>query len=45
MTAFLARRPVYTRMATEKFLKTTGLSTRPWRDAVRDFVKKKYERQ
>ena len=45
MATFLARRPVYTLMATEKFLRTTGLSARSWRDAVRDFVKKKYERQ
>jgi dTDP-4-dehydrorhamnose reductase len=42
MIAFKARRPVYTVLATGKFSKTTGLSARPWRDAVRDFVRKKF---
>jgi dTDP-4-dehydrorhamnose reductase len=42
MTAFLARRPVYTVLATEKFSETTGLSARPWKDAVRDFVRRKF---
>jgi dTDP-4-dehydrorhamnose reductase len=42
MTTFLARRPVYTVLATGKFSKTTGLSPRPWRDAVRDFVRTKF---
>src|SRR5580692_6703219 len=42
MTTFLARRPVYTVLATEKFSKTTGLTVRPWREAVRDFVRKKF---
>jgi dTDP-4-dehydrorhamnose reductase len=31
-------------MATERFTKTTGLSPRPWRDAVREFVQKKFSR-
>jgi dTDP-4-dehydrorhamnose reductase len=44
MTAFVARRPVYTVLATGKFLKTTGLLTRPWKEAVRDFVRTKYSR-
>jgi dTDP-4-dehydrorhamnose reductase len=42
MTAFLARRPVYTILATGKFSKLTGLSARPWRDAVREFVRMKF---
>lgn len=42
METFVARRPVYTVMATDKFSKTTGLFPRPWRDAVREFVRKKY---
>jgi dTDP-4-dehydrorhamnose reductase len=42
MEAFIARRPAYTVMATDKFSKTTGLFPRPWRDAVREFVRKKY---
>jgi dTDP-4-dehydrorhamnose reductase len=44
MIAFKARRPVYTVLATGRFSKTTGLSARPWRDAVRDFVRKKFSR-
>jgi dTDP-4-dehydrorhamnose reductase len=44
MATFVARRPVYTVMATEKFTKTTGLSPRPWRDAVREFVQKKFSK-
>jgi dTDP-4-dehydrorhamnose reductase len=42
MSAFVARRPPYTVLATEKFSKTVGLSTRPWKDAVRDFVQMKF---
>jgi dTDP-4-dehydrorhamnose reductase len=44
MPTFVARRPVYTVLATGKFSKATGLSTRPWKDAVRDFVRKKFSR-
>lgn len=42
MSIFIARRPIYTVLATEKFSKTAGLSTRPWKDAVRDFVQAKF---
>jgi dTDP-4-dehydrorhamnose reductase len=44
MPTFLARRPVYTVLSTGKFAKTTGLCARPWKDAVRDFVRKKFPR-
>jgi dTDP-4-dehydrorhamnose reductase len=44
MARFVARRPFYSVMATEKFSKTTGLSPRPWRDAVQEFVKNKFSR-
>jgi dTDP-4-dehydrorhamnose reductase len=44
MSSFLARRPGYTVLATGKFSKTTGLTVRPWKDAVRDFVRRKYSR-
>jgi dTDP-4-dehydrorhamnose reductase len=44
MTAFLARRPIYTVLATGKFSTMTGLSVRPWKDAVRDFVRWKFSR-
>jgi dTDP-4-dehydrorhamnose reductase len=42
MAAFIARRPIYTVLATEKFSKIAGLSTRPWKDAVRAFVQAKF---
>ena len=42
MTAFVARRPVYTVLATDKFSETTGLSPRSWRDAVQEYVQKKF---
>ena len=42
MSAFIARRPVYTVLATGKFAEKTGLSPRPWKDAVRDFVRRKF---
>jgi dTDP-4-dehydrorhamnose reductase len=42
MTTFIARRPIYTVLATEKFSKTTGVSPRPWQEAVREFVQKKF---
>ena len=42
MSAFLAPRPIYTVLATGKFSEKTGLSPRPWKDAVRDFVRWKF---
>lgn len=42
MKTFIAARPVYTVMATEKFSRVTGLVPRPWQEAVRDFVRSKY---
>ena len=42
MKTFIAARPVYTMMATEKFSRATGLILRPWQEAVRDFVRSKY---
>jgi dTDP-4-dehydrorhamnose reductase len=42
MTTFIARRPAYTVLATEKYSKTFGLSPRSWRDAVREYVQKKF---
>ena len=44
ISSFLACRPGYTVLATGKFSKTTGLTVRPWKDAVRDFVRRKYSR-
>jgi len=39
MKAFVARRPVYTPLATGKFTQLTGIAPRPWQDAVEDYVR------
>jgi dTDP-4-dehydrorhamnose reductase len=36
--AFIARRPPYTVMSTRKLTNLTGLTPRPWREAVRSYV-------
>jgi dTDP-4-dehydrorhamnose reductase len=38
LTAFIAKRPVYTAMATSKLTQLTGTSPRSWQDAVADYV-------
>lgn len=42
MKAFKAPRPVNTILSTEKFSRVTGIVLRPWQDAVRDYIQKKY---
>lgn len=39
MKAFIARRPVYSPLATDKFTQLTGLVPRPWQEAVEDYVR------
>jgi dTDP-4-dehydrorhamnose reductase len=39
MTNFIAKRPVYSVLASEKYLRVTGQAPRPWRDAVADYVR------
>ena len=39
LKAFIAKRPIYTAMSTEKLTKLTGLRPRPWREAVGEYVK------
>ena len=39
MTAFVARRPIYTPLATDKFTQLTGLVPRPWEEAVNEYVR------
>ncbi len=42
MTQFVAPRPVFTTLSTEKLTRLTGITPRPWQDAVREFITKKY---
>ncbi|MCX6971674.1 MAG: dTDP-4-dehydrorhamnose reductase [Verrucomicrobia bacterium] len=42
MKAFKAPRPVHTILSTEKLTRVTGIVPRPWQDAVRDYIQKKY---
>lgn len=42
LKAFKAPRPVHTILSTEKFSRVTGIIPRPWQEAVRDYIRKKY---
>ena len=37
--AFIAERPVYTVMSTEKLTRLTGIQPRSWQDAVEDYIR------
>ena len=39
MTSFIARRPIYSVLATEKFQRLTGRAPRAWQDAVEEYVR------
>jgi dTDP-4-dehydrorhamnose reductase len=39
LKAFIARRPVYTAMSTRKLKDVTGLTPRPWQEAVEEYVR------
>jgi dTDP-4-dehydrorhamnose reductase len=39
LKAFIARRPVYTAMSTQKLAAVTGLTPRPWQEAVEEYVR------
>jgi dTDP-4-dehydrorhamnose reductase len=39
MTAFLAPRPIYTVLGTGKFTTLTGITPRPWQEAVAEYVR------
>jgi dTDP-4-dehydrorhamnose reductase len=42
MKNWVARRPVYTVLSTEKFFSLTGATPRNWRDAVAEYVREHY---
>jgi len=39
MTAFVARRPVYTPLSTANYTRLTGITPRPWQEAVEEYVR------
>ena len=39
LKAFIARRPIYTAMSTQKLQAVTGLTPRPWQEAVEEYVR------
>ncbi|HEY2711770.1 MAG TPA: dTDP-4-dehydrorhamnose reductase [Chthoniobacterales bacterium] len=45
MTHFVARRPVYTVLATEKYERITNQAPRDWHDAVAEYIREYYGRQ
>jgi len=42
MTDFVAQRPVYTALATDRFTEWTGLIPRPWQEPLREFVRERF---
>lgn len=42
LKAFVARRPVYTVLATDRFTALTGHAPRDWRDAVQEHVRRRF---
>jgi dTDP-4-dehydrorhamnose reductase len=45
MKNFVARRPVYTVLATAKYTELTGQTPRPWREAVVDYIRRSYSKK
>jgi len=45
MQNFLAQRPAYTVLSTERFTEITGQTPRPWRDAVSEYIGNKYAKK
>jgi dTDP-4-dehydrorhamnose reductase len=39
MKAFIAHRPVYTVLSTEKLARLSGARPRPWQEAVEEYVR------
>ena len=42
MKQFIAPRPVFSMLSTHKFAAATGITPRHWREALRDYIHKKY---
>lgn len=42
MKAFKAPRPVHTILSTKKLARVTGITPRPWQDAVREYIQDQY---
>jgi dTDP-4-dehydrorhamnose reductase len=42
LKAFVAKRPVYTVLDTARFTALTGLTPRPWQEAVRGYIRQQY---
>jgi dTDP-4-dehydrorhamnose reductase len=45
MKNFVARRPVYTVLATAKYAELTGQTPRTWREAVVDYIRRSYSKK
>ena len=44
MKSFIAKRPVYSVLSTAKYESVTGVTPRPWQEAVAEFVRENVRR-